>query len=44
MEDNIIYTTTEVIAIDLTELEFKREPDATHGVNELVIGQRKQGE
>jgi predicted DNA-binding protein with PD1-like motif len=43
LDDNIIYTTAEVTVIDLTELEFKRAPEATYGFNELVVGQRKHG-
>ena len=41
LDGNIIYTTAEVVVIDLTDLEFKREPDATYGFNELAVGQRK---
>ena len=39
--DNIIYTTAEVVVIDLTDLEFQRAPDATYGYNELVVRQRE---
>ena len=41
LDDNIIYTTAEIVVIDLTDLEFKRASDATYGFNELSVGQRK---
>src|SRR6267154_1500505 len=41
LDDNIIYTTAEVVVIDLTDLEFKRAPDVTYGFNELVVRPRK---
>jgi hypothetical protein len=42
MDDNIIYTTAEIVVIDLTDLEFKRESDSTYGFNELSVGRRKR--
>jgi predicted DNA-binding protein with PD1-like motif len=41
LDDNIIYTTAEVIVIDPTDLEFERAPDAAYGFNELMVGRRK---
>jgi predicted DNA-binding protein with PD1-like motif len=42
LDDNIVYTTAEIIILELTDFEFKRELDSTYGFNELVIEKRKQ--
>ena len=39
---NLIYTTAEIVIVELTDLEFKREPDATYGYQELSIQKRKK--
>jgi predicted DNA-binding protein with PD1-like motif len=42
LDQNFIYTTAEIIIIELMELEFKRETDSTYGYQELSIQKRKQ--
>jgi len=42
LDDNIIYTTAEIVVIELTDLDFKREIDSTYGLKELVVENRKQ--
>lgn len=36
LEDNLVYTTTEIIVIDLTDIEFTRETDDTFGLQRVV--------
>jgi len=38
---NFIYTTAEIIIVELTEIEFRREVDSTYGYQELSIQKRK---
>jgi len=40
LDDNLIYTTLEIVVSDLTEVEFAREKDPTYGYPELVIKPR----
>jgi predicted DNA-binding protein with PD1-like motif len=40
--NNLVYTTAEIIIIDLVDLEFTREKDATYGYPELVVKKKKQ--
>ena len=40
LDDNIIYTTGEIVVLELTNLNFKRELDSTYGFKELVITKR----
>ncbi|NOT73822.1 MAG: DNA-binding protein [Cyclobacteriaceae bacterium] len=42
MEDNLIYTTLEIIIVELTEVEFTKEKDITYGYSELVIKPRSK--
>jgi predicted DNA-binding protein with PD1-like motif len=42
LEGNLIYTTAEIVVIDLKDIEFKREPDSTFGYKELFIKPRKK--
>jgi len=42
LDDNIIFTTAEIIVLELTELNFKRELDSTYNFNELVITKRNE--
>ena len=41
MDNNIIYTTAEIVLMELLELQFDRETDPTYSLKELVIKQRK---
>lgn len=40
LDDNLIYTTLEIVVSDLTDVEFTREEDHTYGYPELVIKAR----
>ena len=42
LDQNLIYTTAEIIIVELTDLEFKREVDPTYGYQELSIQKRKK--
>ena len=42
LDDNIIYTTAEIVVLELTDLNFKRELDSTYGFNELVVTRRNK--
>lgn len=37
MDQNYIYTTAEIAILELADLEFVREADATYGYRELVV-------
>jgi len=37
IDGNLVYTTAEIIISELSDLDFKRELDATYGYNELVV-------
>lgn len=37
LDKNLIYTTAEVVVIQLVDLEFNRTKDPTYGYNELVV-------
>lgn len=41
LEGNLIYTTAEIVVIDLSDFEFTRETDSTFGYKELFINPRK---
>ena len=40
MNNNLIYTTAEIVIVELTDLEFVRETDPTYGYQELVVKKR----
>ena len=40
MNNNLVYTTAEIVVVELTDLEFVREPDPTYGYEELVVKKR----
>ena len=42
LDENLIYTTAEIIVLELTDLEFKRELDLTYGFKELIVENRKR--
>lgn len=42
MNNNLVYTTAEIVVVELTDLEFTREKDATYGYQELVVKKRTQ--
>ena len=42
LEDNLVYTTAEVVIIDLKDLEFSRDVDPTFGYQELLIKPKKK--
>jgi len=37
LDGNLVYTTAEIVVVDLAGLEFAREIDATYGYRELVV-------
>jgi predicted DNA-binding protein with PD1-like motif len=39
---NLIYTTAEIVIVELLDLEFAREEDSTYGYHELVVKQRNE--
>lgn len=41
MEGSKVYTTAEIVLVELTDLEFLRETDSTYGYKELIIKKRK---
>ncbi len=42
MEDNLIYTTAEIVVVDLTDVEFTRKTDVTFGYKELFVKPKKK--
>lgn len=42
LDDNIIYTTAEIVIGILTDVEFDREKDSTYGYLELAVKKRKK--
>jgi predicted DNA-binding protein with PD1-like motif len=42
LDHNLVYTTVELVIVELTDLEFTRETDPTYGYRELVVKQRRQ--
>jgi predicted DNA-binding protein with PD1-like motif len=42
LDDNWIYTTAEIVLVELTDLEFERETDSTYGYQGLSIRKRKK--
>lgn len=40
LDDNVIYTTAEIVIVDLTDLSFDRQLDSTFGYQELVVKKR----
>jgi predicted DNA-binding protein with PD1-like motif len=42
LDQNFIYTTAEIVIVELTNLEFKREVDSTYGYQELSTQKRKK--
>jgi len=41
LDDNLIYTTGEIVVLELPDLSFARELDSTYGFKELIIEKRK---
>ena len=42
MSNSLVYTTAEIVVVELTDLEFTREKDPTYGYHELVVKKRTQ--
>jgi len=42
LDENLVYTTIELVIADLTDLEFTRETDSTYGYQELVIKKKPE--
>ncbi len=40
MNNNLVYTTAEIVLVEITDIEFVREIDATYGYQELVVKKR----
>lgn len=41
-DENLVYTTIELVLVELTDLEFSREADSTYGYQELVIKKKQK--
>jgi uncharacterized protein len=41
LDDNLIYTTAEIVIAELTDVEFSREVDSTYGYQELVTKKKE---
>jgi len=41
LDDNLIYTTAEIVIGELTDIQFEREKDSTYGYHELSVKKRK---
>lgn len=42
LDGNLVYTTAEIVVVDLVDLEFVREEDPTYGFLELVVKKKQQ--
>ena len=42
LDENLVYTTIELVIADLSDLEFTREVDTTYGYPELVVRKKKK--
>lgn len=42
LDGNLIYTTAEIVLVELSGLEFEREVDSTYGYRELKITKRRK--
>jgi predicted DNA-binding protein with PD1-like motif len=42
LDENLVYTTIELVVTDLTDLEFTREKDSTYGYQELGIKKKQK--
>lgn len=40
LNNNLVYTTAEIVVVEITDLEFTRELDPTYGYHELVVKKR----
>ena len=40
LNNNLVYSTAEIVLVELTDLEFAREIDPTYGYHELVVKQK----
>jgi predicted DNA-binding protein with PD1-like motif len=41
LDDNLIYTTAEIVIGELTDIQFEREKDSIYGYHELSVKKRK---
>lgn len=41
LDSNLVYTTAEIVVVDLVDVEFSREKDATYGYSELVVRKKQ---
>jgi predicted DNA-binding protein with PD1-like motif len=41
LDDNLIYTTAEIVLVELTDVEFTREKDNTYGYSELKVKKKE---
>jgi uncharacterized protein len=37
LDNNLVYTTAEIVIVELIDLEYSREKDSTYGYSELVV-------
>ena len=42
LDDNLIYTTAEIVIGELTDIQFEREKDSTYGYHELSVKKRRK--
>ncbi len=40
LDDNLVYTTAEIVVLELSDLEFNRKLDLTYGFKELIVEKR----
>lgn len=42
LDENLIYTTAEIVLMEMIDLEFQREVDSTYGFPELKVNQKEK--
>jgi predicted DNA-binding protein with PD1-like motif len=41
LDENLVYTTAEIVIVEMTDLEFERKVDSTYGYSELFIRKKE---
>ncbi len=44
LDENLVYTTAELVLVELTDLSFDRTADSTYGYQELSVRKRRKNE
>jgi predicted DNA-binding protein with PD1-like motif len=42
LDENLVYTTAEIVVMEMTDLDFQREIDSAYGYPELIIRKKKK--